>query len=67
LVLIDLAAKTEITPKNIHYKCGWSPFMEKILHSCIEKTFVNGELVYNKGRFAKDPHGLPLEFERKNY
>ena len=65
LVLVDLDAETKIEPSTIHYKCGWSPFMGKLLHSRIEKTFVNGELVYDKGKFAKTPHGLPLEFVRK--
>jgi dihydroorotase len=65
LVLIDCESETKITPETIHYKCGWSPFMGKSLHTRIEKTFVNGELVYDNGKFAKTPHGLPLEFVRK--
>jgi dihydroorotase len=65
LVLIDLNAETKIAPETIHYKCGWSPFAGKLLHCRIEKTFVNGELVYNNGKLAKTPHGLPLEFVRK--
>lgn len=65
LVLVDLESETNITPETIHYKCGWSPFTGKTLHSRIEKTFVNGKLVYDKGKFAKTPHGLPLEFVRK--
>ena len=66
LVLVDLEAETKIEPKNIHYKCGWSPFTDKLLHSRIEKTFVNGEQVYDNGKFAKKPHGKPLEFVRKS-
>jgi len=65
LVLVDLEAETKIAPETIHYKCGWSPFAGKSLHCRIEKTFVNGELVYNNGKFAKTPHGKPLAFERK--
>ena len=60
LVLVDMDAQTQITPETIHYKCGWSPFMEKILHNRIEKTFINGKLVYNNGKFAKKPNGMPL-------
>jgi len=62
LVLVDLEKETEITEENIHYKCGWSPFTGKKLHASIEKTFVNGELVYNNEKFAKTPHGKPLVF-----
>ena len=65
LVLVNLEAETKIEPATIHYKCGWSPFTGKLLHSRIEKTFVNGELVYDNGKFAKTPHGLPLGFLRK--
>ena len=64
LVLVDCKAETKIEPETIHYKCGWSPFTGKLLHSRIEKTFVNGELVYNNGKFATTPCGLPLEFLR---
>jgi hypothetical protein len=66
LVLVDLEAETKIEQKNIYYKCGWSPFTGKLLHSRIEKTFVNGEQVYDNGKFAKKPHGKPLEFVRKS-
>ena len=29
LVLVDLNKRWKVTKKNIHYKCGWSPFENK--------------------------------------
>ncbi|MCL2131035.1 MAG: dihydroorotase [Lentimicrobiaceae bacterium] len=66
LVLVDLNTETKIEPETIYYKCGWSPFEGKILHSRIEKTFVNGELAYDNGQFTHSPQGMPLEFVREN-
>ncbi len=65
LVLVDLEKETEINKDTIQYKCRWSPFEGKRLHACIEKTFVNGELVYDDGKFPVPPSGCPLQFNRK--
>ena len=65
LVLVDPAATQKVEKSNIYYKCGWSPFEEVTFHSKIAYTFVNGNLVYEKGKFNESIKGMALEFERE--
>ena len=58
LVLVDTEQPTEINADTIKYKCNWSPFEGKKLSSRIEKTFVNGELVYDNGEILTSPRGF---------
>jgi dihydroorotase len=48
MVIADLSGETTVTKENILYKCGWSPFEGKKFSASIEKTFVSGQLVYDK-------------------
>jgi dihydroorotase len=65
LVLVDMEQETLINTDTIYYKCKWSPFEGKKIHARIDKTFVNGELVYDDGNFPAPPHGQALQFNRK--
>ena len=53
-----------VSKENILYKCGWSPLEGETFHHKIEKTFVNGTLVYDKGHFDENFRGMRLKFER---
>ncbi len=64
LVLVNTNTSQKITPDSLYYQCGWSPFENIELHGRIEKTFVNGILVYDKGVFSQEPAGKPLYFNR---
>ena len=65
LVLVDLNKKTTVTKENILYKCGWSPFEGTTFDAYIEKTFVNGNLVYDQGEIIESSLGRKLTFDRK--
>jgi len=62
LVLIDLNASTKIRRENLLYECGWSPFENQTFNSMINKTFVNGELIFDEGTILSQPLGRRLEF-----
>ena len=62
LVLVDFEKTTRVNAGNILYDCGWSPFEGHEFKSLIDKTFVNGELVYNDGQLVTSPSGLKMEF-----
>jgi dihydroorotase len=47
LVLVNLKKDETVSKSNLLYKCGWSPFEGYTFNSSIEKTFVNGHLVYD--------------------
>lgn len=62
LVLVNLHKPTEVTKASLLYKCGWSPFEGHTFKSSIEKTFVNGHLVYDQGKFDESAYGSRLSF-----
>lgn len=64
LVLVDLNKQTTVTNESLLYQCGWSPFEGTTFSSSIEKTFVNGELVYNNGRLTGVQSGERMLFDR---
>jgi len=63
LVLIEEAPYT-VTNENILYKCGWSPLLGTHFPFQIHSTFVNGQLVYDKGIFDESTRGQRLQFTR---
>ena len=67
LVLINLNKSTTVSKDNILYKCGWSPFLEHTFQSKIEKTIVNGRVIYDgKNVIPSNRLVFPLKFNR-NY
>ena len=64
LVLVDYNNPWKVNPSNILYKCGWSPFEGHEFKSKIMKTFVNGRLVFDEGRFDESVRGMRLMFNR---
>lgn len=63
LVLVNPEQSYTISKDNIVYKCGWSPLEGETLSNSIEKTFVNGQIVFDKG-IIHETNGMPLIFER---
>ena len=64
LVLVDLEKKTTVTKDNLLYQCGWSPFEGTTFDASIEKTWVNGQLVYDQGEIIESDAGEQLTFTR---
>ena len=64
LSLIDIKNKTKVEKSDILYKCGWSPFEGHTFNSKVTHTFVNGNLVYENGKFNESVKGQRLLFER---
>ncbi len=64
LVLINPHRQQKVTVENILYKCGWSPFENYTFNNSIEKTFVNGNLVFDSGKIISSSFGKRLTFDR---
>ena len=64
LVVADIHSPCTVTPKNILYKCGWSPLENFTFPASITNTFVGGQQVYKNGVFDETVRGRRLEFER---
>lgn len=64
LCLVNPSSPWSVSKENILYKCGWSPFEGENFRSKVEKTIVNGTIVYDKGVINKDYRGQRLMFDR---
>lgn len=64
IVIVDLELPQTVSKANILYKCAWSPFEGQEFSASIEKTFVNGNLVYDSGIFNEQKMGEMLTFDR---
>jgi dihydroorotase len=65
LVIVNPNKATTVSKDNILSKCGWSPFEGQNFSNSIEKTFVNGNLVYSDGKIIENGIGSRLLFNRK--
>ncbi len=64
LVMVDVNKSYTVSPQNILYKCGWSPFDNTTFPATIEKTMVNGNFVYENGVVNASHKGKRILFER---
>jgi dihydroorotase len=63
LVLADLNKPWIVEPANIYAKCGWSPFEGDTFSASVTQTWVNGNLVFDEGRFDESIKGSRLLFQ----
>jgi len=64
LVLIDPEKSQQVTADNLLAKCQWSPFEGHRFSASIERTFVNGTVVYADGVLTGAVPGQRLECSR---
>ena len=62
LVIANLQNTTTVSKENILYKCGWSPLEGVTFPASIEKTFVNGTMVYDNGIWNESNKGNRMTF-----
>ncbi|MEJ6505977.1 MAG: dihydroorotase [Crocinitomicaceae bacterium] len=63
LVVVKPTKSQVVAPDNILYKCGWSPFEGTKFSNTIDRTFVNGRLVYEDNQLIEPGSGKRLEFD----
>lgn len=61
LVVVDKKPYT-VDKSNLLYKCGWSPFEGTTFSYTIDKTFVNGSLVFSNGKIIEGSNGSRMTF-----
>lgn len=64
VVLVNLNDPCKVTPLNVFYKCGWSPFDGVTFNASITHTFISGNLAYKNGKFTTNEIGKRLNFNR---
>jgi len=64
LVMVDMNKPYTVKPDNLLYKCGWSPLEGSSFPATVERTFVNGNIVYENGAVNDFIKGMRLRFNR---
>lgn len=64
LVIVKPDTPYTVTRESLLAKCGWSPFEGHSFASTIDKTFVNGQLVYSDGALTGSVAGQRLNCSR---
>ena len=62
--MVNANLSNTVTKENVLYKCGWSPFEGTKFSSTITHTFVNGNLMFDNGKFNEEIKGERLLFNR---
>ena len=66
LTIIDMERSFAAKKEDVLYKCGWSPFEGYNFRSSIDKTILNGQVVYENGTPIDEPfYGDQLKFDRR--
>lgn len=64
LVIVNHNSVNKIKSKDVLSRCEWTPLDGMTLHSKVEKTFVNGNLVYSNNTIIEGSLGEHLTFTR---
>jgi dihydroorotase len=62
IVLVRPTSGTLLTNKDVLSKCKWSPLEGSVFSHRVDKTFVNGHLVYSGGEVEETYRGQELRF-----
>lgn len=60
MVLVDMNLKKSVSAKNVHSKCGWTPYEYFILKGWPVVTVVNGDVVVEKGQLKAKAGGSAI-------
>lgn len=64
IVIVDPQREIIIENDIVRSKCGWTPYAGiPLTGGVIEKTFVNGNLVFDNGKIVSDRFGTSIEVE----
>ena len=64
VVLVNMNNGYTVSKENILYKCGWSPFDGHTFPASIDRTIVNGNIVYENGKVLDLFKGQRITFDR---
>jgi dihydroorotase len=61
---LDLHESEVVNKNDVLYKCAWSPFEGDTMRGKIKMVFVNGNVVYNQGKFTGNKNSKRLTFNK---
>jgi dihydroorotase len=62
LVLVDPNQSWVVSPENILYKCGWSPFEGVEFSNKVVATYINGVPVFKNNKINESVKGKRISF-----
>ncbi len=62
IVLVNPNKTSTVSKDNLLYKCGWSPFEGTTFSNSIDRTFVNGNLVFENNCILENSTGSRMLF-----
>ena len=63
LVVVEPRSSETVASENILYQCAWSPFEGTKFSHRIDRTFVNGKIVYENDKVIEAGNGKRLHFK----
>jgi dihydroorotase len=64
LCIVDIDSSWTVNKDNILSKCGWSPLDGQTFQTKVISTFVNGNLIYDRGVFNETVRGQALTVKK---
>ena len=64
LAIVDVNQEWTVSPSNLKYKCGWSPFSGTTFRGKVLSTIVSGHLAWHEDQFRETKMGERLLFDR---
>jgi dihydroorotase len=64
LVEVNPADPWVVTSESLRYKCAWSPLLGDTFQAQIKRTMVNGNMVFESGKFNSEQRGKRLLFAK---
>ena len=64
LVEVAPSAPWEVKTQSLFYKCGWAPVVGRSFQHEIKRTFVNGILCFQAGKFLTEKTGKRLQYAK---
>jgi dihydroorotase len=62
IAIVDLEKEWTIAPRNIKYKCNWSPLEGKKMKGKVETVLVNGHIALKNGKMNDTLSGMRMGF-----
>ena len=63
LTVVDMDMEKVVKKEDMHYKCGWTVYEGMKLKGWPVTTIINGNVVYDNGRFNEKHKGREVEYD----
>ncbi|HEY0375942.1 MAG TPA: hypothetical protein VGC87_03205, partial [Pyrinomonadaceae bacterium] len=61
LVVLDADKTFRVEPAMIHHRHKLTPYSGRTLRGVVERTYLRGRKIYERGQFSEKPSGVMLK------